>query len=182
MIFFSDLANWQRANVWSLLQDNEYVLSKLYASVDIFPTLLGTCGGLYVVEALEPLAFPPRYFAKLSFNQWAQRVSVTLAILDLLDELENVFEDPVHLCDVKPEHFGISDFGKVKVLDLDSVFLKSHLGNSKKKNLVKWQRWIFTRFFSHFLKMPRCDISKSKIHYMHTDTFFETLLFVMKSI
>ena len=150
--------------MWSLLQDNEYVLSKLYASVDIFPTLLGTCGGLYVVEALEPLAFPPRYFAKLSFNQWAQRVSVTLAILDLLDELENVFEDPVHLCDVKPEHFGISDFGKVKVLDLDSVFLKSHLGNSKKKNLVKWQRWIFTRFFSHFLKMPRCDISKSKIH------------------
>ena len=125
---FSDMANWQRANVWSLLQDNEYVLSKLYASVDIFPTLLGSCGGLYVVEALEPLSFPPRYFAKLSFNQWAQRVSVTLAILDLLDELENVFEDPVHLCDVKPEHFGISDFGKVKVLDLDSVFLKSHLG------------------------------------------------------
>ena len=81
-----------------------------------------------MVEALEPLSFPPRYFAKLSFNQWAQRVSVTLAILDLLDELENVFEDPVHLCDVKPEHFGISDFGKVKVLDLDSVFLKSHLG------------------------------------------------------
>ena len=96
--------------------------------MDIFPTLLGSCGGLYVVEALEPLSFPPRYFAKLSFNQWAQRVSVTLAILDLLDELENVFEDPVHLCDVKPEHFGISDFGKVKVLDLDSVFLKSHLG------------------------------------------------------
>ena len=135
---FSDTANWQRANMWSLLQDNEYVLSKLYASVDIFPTLLGTCGGLYVVEALEPLAFPPRYFAKLSFNQWAQRVSVTLAILDLLDELENVFEDPVHLCDVKPEHFGISDFGKVKVLDLDSVFLKSHLGNLKKN--VKWKR------------------------------------------
>ena len=51
-----------------------------------------------------------------------------LAILDLLDELENVFDQPIHLCDVKPEHFGISDFGKVKFLDLDSVFLKSYLG------------------------------------------------------
>ena len=49
---FSDVANWQRANVWSLIQDNEYVLSKLHASLDVFPTLMGTCGGLYVVEAL----------------------------------------------------------------------------------------------------------------------------------
>ena len=45
-----DVANWQRANVWSLIQDNEYVLSKLHASLDVFPTLMGTCGGLYVVE------------------------------------------------------------------------------------------------------------------------------------
>ena len=124
---FSDVSNWRRANVWSLIQDNEYVLSKLHASLDVFPTLMGTCGGLYVVEALEPLSYP-HYLAKLSFSQWAQRVSVALAILDLLDELENVFDQPIHLCDVKPEHFGISDFGKVKFLDLDSVFLKSYLG------------------------------------------------------
>jgi len=51
-----------------------------------------------------------------------------LAILDLLDELETVFEEPIHLCDVKPEHFGISDTGRVKFLDLDSVFLKPYLG------------------------------------------------------
>ena len=126
--YFADTLNWQRANLWSLIQDNEYVLSRLYASLDVFPTLMGTCGGFFAVEGLEPLSYPT-YMAKLSFNQWAQRVSVALAMLDLLDELENVFEEPIHLCDVKPEHFGISDFGKVKVLDLDSVFLKSYLGN-----------------------------------------------------
>lgn len=121
-----DTANWHRANLWTLIQDNEYILSKLYASAEIFPSLLGTCGNFYVVEALEPLSFP-HYMAKLTFHQWAQRVSVALAILDLLDELENVLEQPIHICDVKPEHFGISDFGKVKVLDLDSVFLKPYL-------------------------------------------------------
>lgn len=134
MLLFSDTANWQRANIWSLIQDNEYVLSKIYASVDIFPTLLGTCGGYYVVEALEPLSYP-NYLSKLTFHQWAQRVSVALAILDLLDELEHVFDEPIYLCDVKPDHFGISDFGKVKVLDLDSVFLKSFLGKLKCQSL-----------------------------------------------
>ena len=90
-------------------------------------SFLGTCGGLFVVEALEPLSYP-HYFTKLSFKQWSQRIAVALAILDLLDELETVFEEPIHLCDVKPEHFGISDTGRVKFLDLDSVFLKPYLG------------------------------------------------------
>ena len=50
--------DWKRANVWSLIQDNEYVLTKLYSNLEVFPTLYGTCGGLYVVEPLEPLSFP----------------------------------------------------------------------------------------------------------------------------
>ena len=89
--------------------------------------MLGSCGGFFVVEALEPVAFP-HYFSKLAFKEWAQRVAVALAILDFLDELETVFDDPVHLCDVKPDHFGISESGRVKFLDLDSVFLKPYLG------------------------------------------------------
>ena len=76
---------------------------------------------------MEPVAFP-HYFSKLAFKEWAQRVAVALAILDFLDELETVFDDPVHLCDVKPDHFGISESGRVKFLDLDSVFLKPYLG------------------------------------------------------
>ena len=81
---------------------------------------------------MEPVAFP-HYFSKLAFKEWAQRVAVALAILDFLDELETVFDDPVHLCDVKPDHFGISESGRVKFLDLDSVFLKSYLGKYMKK-------------------------------------------------
>ena len=51
-----------------------------------------------------------------------------MAILDFLDELESIFRHPVHLCDVKASHFGISDDGKIKFLDLDAVFQKSVLG------------------------------------------------------
>ena len=34
------------------------------------------------------------------------------------------FSSPLHLCDVKAEHFGLSDNGRVKYLDLDSVQLR----------------------------------------------------------
>ena len=81
-----------------------------------------------------------------------------LAILDLLDELENVFDQPIHLCDVKPEHFGISDFGKVKFLDLDSVFLKSYLGEyswvSNKADLI-------SETFSLWLKSPKTSCPRA---------------------
>ena len=70
LFLISDVANWQRANVWSLIQDNEYVLSKLHASLDVFPTLMGTCGGLYVVEALEPLV---RMSCKFQVYRYVQK-------------------------------------------------------------------------------------------------------------
>lgn len=125
--YVSEASNWQMASLWSLVQDSEYVFSRLYAQTDVFPSLFGTCGGLFVVEALEPIKYPA-YYDKLTFKEWAQRVSVALAMLDFLDELDNVLDEPVYLCDVKREHFGISDFGRVKFLDLDSVFLKNYLG------------------------------------------------------
>jgi len=36
-------------------------------------------------------------------------------VMDLLDELETIFEEPLFLCDIKAEHFGISKHGRVKV-------------------------------------------------------------------
>ena len=63
-----------------------------------------------------------------SFSEFSVHVSVALAILEFLDELESIFKHPVYLCDVKASHFGISGDAKVKFLDLDAVFQKSVLG------------------------------------------------------
>ena len=60
----------------------------------------------------------------LSFKAWVERVKVALAMLDLVEELDTMFTSPLHLCDVKAEHFGLSDNGRVKFLDLDSVQLR----------------------------------------------------------
>lgn len=64
----------------------------------------------------------------MPFDDFLKRVAVAMAIMDLLDELETVFEEPVFLCDIKPSHFGISDAGKVKFLDLDTIFFHNTLG------------------------------------------------------
>ena len=48
-------------NLWALVQDNEYVLAKLFQSYELFPKVYGSCGGLYAVEHLEPLTFPSMF-------------------------------------------------------------------------------------------------------------------------
>ena len=115
--------------MWSLVQDEEYVFTRVAEKLDLFPATYGTCGGLYVVEELESLVEGPGIFEKeLSFDSFTKRATVAMAILDLLEELETVFDEPIHLCDIKPSHFGISGKGRVKFLDLDSIFVKSVLG------------------------------------------------------
>ena len=110
-------------NIWTLMLDSEYVFSRLFQHFDVFPELFGSCGGLYVVEKMKPLNMP-YYLQRVTFQGWVERVKVGLAILDLVEELDNMFDHPVHLCDVKSEHFGLSVHGRVKYLNVDNVFLK----------------------------------------------------------
>jgi hypothetical protein len=53
-----------------------------------------------------------------------------------LDELETVFSEPLYMCDVKPEHFGLSEHGRMKLLDSDSVHPKSIVGELKCEFMV----------------------------------------------
>ena len=110
-------------NIWTLSLDSEYVFSRLFKEFDIFPEVLGTCGGLYFVEKLEPLNMPT-FMANVNFDGWVERVKVAMLILDLLEEFDNMFDSPLHLCDVKSEHFGLSEHGRMKFLDVDNVYLK----------------------------------------------------------
>ena len=110
-------------NIWTLSLDPEFVYSRLFKEYDVFPEVYGTCGGLFFVEKLEPLDLP--YFLQsLDFGGWVARVKLALAILDLVEELDTMFHFPLHLCDVKTEHFGVAESGRVKYLDGDNVYLK----------------------------------------------------------
>ncbi|KAK5642543.1 hypothetical protein RI129_008710 [Pyrocoelia pectoralis] len=115
-------------NIWILIQDNEYLIAKAYADREIFPHVMGTCGPYFGLEFIESL--PETY--SLLYDQdtkinWKRNVKYAIMMMELLEELDNNFREPLHMCDVKIRDFGITEpeNGKVKVLDLDMVYPKS---------------------------------------------------------
>lgn len=114
-------------NVWTLIQANEFVFSTLFEEYDIFPEVYGSCGGVYVVEKIYQLPYP-NFGQRLSFEEWSLRVKSALAVLELLDELETSFDEPLLLCDVKTDHFGLSGEAKAKLIDSDNIGFKSVIG------------------------------------------------------
>ncbi|KAG7202455.1 hypothetical protein KM043_018754 [Ampulex compressa] len=117
-------------NLWPLLQENEYLMTILYEDRDIFPQLIGTCGTFYAVEYVRPIETPTTVLALSdSKPEWAKRLKLAVMILDLLEELETNFPEPIHLCDVKINHFGLPLGGqKLKFLDLDAVYPRTIIG------------------------------------------------------
>lgn len=113
----------EMANIWSLLQDNEYLALTLYEKYDIFPKLMGTCGSMFAVQQLKSIS---RYWHLITLydsrEQWRSRVKIAVKILDFLNVLQKGPAEPLCICDVKISHFGITDdFKKVKYVDLDYV-------------------------------------------------------------
>lgn len=118
-------------NIWLLMQDNEYLALLLYEKYDVFPKLIGSCGSMYAVQKLKLIS---GYWHLISLydskKEWHRRVKVSLMILEYLNELEDKLPEPLHICDVKMNHFGITDdLKKVKYLDIDSVHPRSVVNN-----------------------------------------------------
>ena len=93
-------------------------------SVDVY----GTCGSFYLVEKLEALPVPRLAEGTAPFAEFGARAKTAMKVLDLVEELDSVFEEPLLLCDVKADHFGLSEHGRIKVLDSDAVYPKSIVG------------------------------------------------------
>ncbi|RVE44260.1 hypothetical protein evm_011103 [Chilo suppressalis] len=113
----------EKENAWSLLQSNEYLALTLYEKYDIFPKLFGSCGTIYAVQKLNTVT---GFWLSMTFSDsrddWQRRVRISLMILDYLLLLEERLPEPLHLCDIRLNNFGVTDdFKKVMYLDLDSV-------------------------------------------------------------
>ncbi|CAD1476837.1 unnamed protein product [Heterotrigona itama] len=148
-------------NLWPLLQENEYLMSILYEDRDIFPQLIGTCGTFYAVEYVRPIETPTTILALSdSKPEWAKRLKLAVMILDLLEELDTNFPEPIHLCDVKINHFGLPLGGqKLKFLDLDAVFPKTIISRitSDSKRCEKHEDCDYFDCRSFCSKNKRCE-------------------------
>lgn len=101
----------QLASLWSLLQQEEFVLLSMLQGLSQHTLpVLGSCGHFYAVEYLA--AGSPRHSALFPLDGAsrgpAQAISdMALSFLDLVRHFDNDFSHRLHLCDVKPENFAI---------------------------------------------------------------------------
>ncbi|XP_049873955.1 divergent protein kinase domain 1C isoform X2 [Pectinophora gossypiella] len=128
MSYVVNSAKWpnrhtEMENVWSLMQDNEYLALVLYDKFAVFPKLVGSCGTLYAVQKLNSISgFWHLMTMYDSQEEWLKRIRIAILILDFLMHLESGLPEPVLICNVKMNHFGVTDdFKRIMYLDLDSV-------------------------------------------------------------
>nr|XP_040228677.2 divergent protein kinase domain 1B [Anopheles coluzzii] len=108
-------------NSWNLIQNNEYLLSRLYEEKEIFPQVLGTCGELFLTELLETVEFVDEgryhFTNHIDLSKWRYHLKVAVLVLDYLDEMgQNRFQ----MCSVVLGGFGISD-SRMKYHDLRHI-------------------------------------------------------------
>lgn len=94
-------------DMWQLVQHNDYLMGTVFAAQEIFPEVFGTCGPLFAIEHLNPLI---REMGRgmMSLSDWKSRIKAAVLILDYLKELDANAQDPIKLCNVKFNNFGIS--------------------------------------------------------------------------
>ncbi|XP_076028353.1 divergent protein kinase domain 1C [Oratosquilla oratoria] len=114
-------------NFWTLLYDSEFLFTVLFQEYKVFPRLYDTCANYYGVEFAKPLT--GNAMLPLSMS-WEERLYKALDILHYVNKLEMIWPEPIHLCDVKHDHFGWTSDGNVVFLDLDAVLTEESLRKS----------------------------------------------------
>lgn len=110
--------------LWTLITNQEFLMTFLMVEINIFPALFGTCGEFYAVEHVETF---PEYGFKSHPMTNNERILRAIDLVNYAEQLTNVWRDPLHLCDVKMSHFGWTADGNVKFVDIDTVMTETAL-------------------------------------------------------
>lgn len=131
-------------SVWSLVQQSEYNYLKYFHGAKFLPDMYGSCGHFYAVEYIPSGAILDPKLLSLTEQwdsaPWPNRARIALSLLDLIRSTETFHTEVLHLCDVKPDNFGVADGFLVKAIDIDISF--------------------FTTQMKDYLQQPECSINE----------------------
>ena len=119
--------------LWYLIQQEEYLYIKYFheSHTPWIPDFLGTCGYFYAVEKLDVYPTKIRFLDTVfnhRKNDWEVSVKLAFSFFDLVNTANSDFPEPIHLCDIKADNFGIARNGVIKLLDIDMVHFQRELG------------------------------------------------------
>ena len=110
---------------WQLVETDEYLLYSLLKGKPGIPELCGTCGNLYAVD----YAPEPCYLGEK--RTWKFNVELVLALLDVVEAIEDTPYGTLYLCDIQEANFGVrvGKDGKLfaKLIDVDLSMFKETL-------------------------------------------------------
>ncbi|XP_078694213.1 divergent protein kinase domain 1C-like [Branchiostoma floridae x Branchiostoma belcheri] len=123
-----------KESLWSLLQQDEYLMMQYFQGNKHFPKIYGSCGHFYVMEYTPPgeTLSPGMFNFKtgkeiMSTTDWDKRAKVALSFLTFLEDLKTFYTEPLHLCDIKPDNYGVSADLTIQAIDVDMAFFESKM-------------------------------------------------------
>ena len=121
-----ELTPGEMNSVWTLVQQSEFNYLKYFHGAKFLPDIYGSCGHFYAVEFIPPGKILDPSLLSLSdqWNSapWPNRAKIALGLMDLIASTETFYSEILHLCDVKPDNFGVSKDFAVKAIDIDISF------------------------------------------------------------
>ena len=143
------------ASFLSLAENDEYAMLGTFQELQHLPKLYGYCGQAYVMEKLVPYSY---YFPALVHKlDWKTTVKLALSFLDMVAELETAKGGPLQHCDVQEGNFGITDEGKIKLIDIDLVLTKG-----KANTFLSQPNCSSNSDCDFFDCISMCDVKKGK--------------------
>ena len=92
---------------WQLVYTAEYVLYSLLRDNVAVPDILGVCGNMYAVEYAASAPFLGFTSSLFDGRSWEFRSDLAVALLDMVEVLENTSYGTLYLCDVQESNFGV---------------------------------------------------------------------------
>ena len=119
---------------WQLLMTSEYVRFALLQGRSGIPDLYGNCGLMYAVQFVNPKPFLGYKTVDADKRSWKYRVQLSLALLDMIESVEETPYGTFHICDMQEANFGIVETdGKLvaKAIDIDTGFFKPQVQSAE---------------------------------------------------
>lgn len=151
------------SSLWSLTEQQEYLLSKYLFNYSFTPKIYGTCGPAYFVENTPTLGNYEFEILKGWTHPWKERASIALKLIDLMKQMDNL-DQKLHLCDIKPDNFGLRENGEVTLIDTDCAMFEENLVDQfRHSNCITHDDCDF------FDCRGYCDVTKNKCSLRRTN-------------
>lgn len=156
-------------SLWSLTEQQEYFMSRYLYNHSFIPRIYGTCGPAYFVENTQTLSNYEFEILKGWTHPWAERATIAIKLIDLMKQMDNLSQK-LHLCDIKPDNFGLRDNGEVTLIDTDCAMFEDNLiGQFKYSNCTSHSDCDF------FDCRGFCDVKKKKCLLERTNNNMQSL-------